>query len=78
MIIHIFVPEIILLILWITSWYHRILPKKLVLQNAVLMLILLRYRSCLTMQRWNKENLIPYVQGERIYADDFYLLHVQG
>ena len=23
-------------------------------------------------------NLIPYVQGERIYADDFYLLHVQG
>ena len=30
------------------------------------------------MQRWNKENLIPYVQGERIYADDFYLLHVQG
>ena len=30
------------------------------------------------MQRWNKENLIPYVQGKRIYADDFYLLHVQG
>ena len=30
------------------------------------------------MQRWNKENLSPYVQGERIYADDFYLLHVQG
>ena len=30
------------------------------------------------MQRWHKENLIPYVQGERIYADDFYLLHVQG
>ena len=30
------------------------------------------------MQRWNKENLIPYVQGERIYADDFYLLRVQG
>ena len=28
------------------------------------------------MQRWHKENLIPYVQGERIYADDFYLLHV--
>ena len=30
------------------------------------------------MQRWHKENLIPYVQEERIYADDFYLLHVQG
>ncbi len=30
------------------------------------------------MQRWHKENLEPYVQGERIYADDFYLLHVQG
>ena len=30
------------------------------------------------MQRWHKETLEPYVQGERIYADDFYLLHVQG
>ena len=30
------------------------------------------------MQRWHKENLEPYVQGDRIYADDFYLLHVQG
>jgi Ser/Thr protein kinase RdoA (MazF antagonist) len=30
------------------------------------------------MHRWHKENLVPYVQGERIYADDFYLLHVQG
>ncbi|MCR5322287.1 MAG: phosphotransferase [Lachnospiraceae bacterium] len=30
------------------------------------------------LQRWHKENLEPYVQGERIYADDFYLLHVQG
>ena len=30
------------------------------------------------MQRWHKENLEPYVQGERIYADDFYLLHVPG
>ena len=30
------------------------------------------------MQRWHKENLEPYVRGERIYADDFYLLHVQG
>ena len=30
------------------------------------------------MVRWHKENLEPYVQGERIYADDFYLLHVQS
>ena len=30
------------------------------------------------MQRWHKETLEPYVQGERIYADDFYLLHVEG
>ena len=30
------------------------------------------------MQRWHEENLKPYVQGERIYADDFYLLHVQS
>ncbi len=30
------------------------------------------------MGRWHKENLEPYVQGERIYADDFYLLHVQS
>ena len=30
------------------------------------------------MQRWYQENLEPYVQGERIYADDLYLLHVQG
>ena len=30
------------------------------------------------MQRWHKENLEPYVRGERIYADDFYLLHVEG
>ena len=30
------------------------------------------------LQRWHKENLEPYMQGERIYADDFYLLHVQG
>ena len=30
------------------------------------------------MQRWHKENLEPYVRGERIYADDVYLLHVQG
>ena len=29
------------------------------------------------MQRWYQENLEPYVQGERIYADDLYLLHVQ-
>lgn len=28
--------------------------------------------------KWHKENRIPYVQGERIYADDLYLLHVQG
>ncbi len=28
------------------------------------------------MQRWHNENLEPYVRGERIYADDFYLLHV--
>ena len=30
------------------------------------------------MGRWHKENLEPYVQGERIYADDFYLLHMQS
>ena len=30
------------------------------------------------MQRWHKENLEPYVQGERIFADDFSLLHVQS
>jgi len=30
------------------------------------------------MQRWHKENLEPYMQGARIYADDFYLLNVQG
>ena len=30
------------------------------------------------MRRWHKENLEPYMQGARIYADDFYLLNVQG
>lgn len=30
------------------------------------------------MQRWYKENLVPYVQGERIYADDFYILHIDS
>ena len=30
------------------------------------------------LQWWHQENLEPYVQGERIYADDLYLLHVQG
>ena len=30
------------------------------------------------MGRWHKENLEPYVHGERIYADDFYLLNVKS
>ncbi|NLM85596.1 MAG: phosphotransferase [Clostridiales bacterium] len=30
------------------------------------------------MKRWYKETLEPYVRGERLYADDFYLLHVTG
>lgn len=30
------------------------------------------------MKRWYKETLEPYVRGERLYADDFYLLHVMG
>ena len=30
------------------------------------------------MMRWHKENLEPFVAGERLYADDFYLLHVDG
>ncbi len=30
------------------------------------------------MVRWHKENLEPYARGERIYADDLYLLHVQS
>lgn len=30
------------------------------------------------MKRWCKENFEPYLRGERLYADDFYLLHVTG
>ena len=30
------------------------------------------------MKRWHKENLEPFVAGERLYADDFYLLRVDG
>lgn len=32
----------------------------------------------LRMNRWYKENLEPFVRGERLFADDFYLIHVDG
>ena len=30
------------------------------------------------MDRWYKETFEPYVRGERLFADDFYLIHVAG
>lgn len=30
------------------------------------------------MKRWYKETFAPYARGERLFADDFYLLHVSG
>lgn len=30
------------------------------------------------MNRWCKENFEPFERGERVFADDFYLIHVKG
>lgn len=30
------------------------------------------------MNRWYKETFEPFVRGERLFADDFYLIHVEG
>lgn len=29
------------------------------------------------LKRWCKESFEPFIRGERLYADDFYLIHVK-